>query len=249
MKDKIVEMGPGFWNIRGSFKLGGLLDIGTQASLVRLKNGSFVMLDSYPLDGEVKDQIMSLTDEGRAVEAVINVHPFHSVFVKKTHEQFPNARHIGTKRHHELFPDLNWDELATEDPRLHGQFTDDMEFSVPRGVDFISSNSKLHFSSVLVTHLGSRTMHVDDTLTYVSVPIVGGLRFHPTLADVLQKRAGAAQEFREWAMELVSRLKDVEHLATAHMKSLGPQKNLASQVQKALNDVEKTLSAHEHQFG
>ena len=35
-----------FLNIRGSFKVGGLLDIGTQCSLVRRANGRFVFLDS-----------------------------------------------------------------------------------------------------------------------------------------------------------------------------------------------------------
>ncbi len=249
MSDKVVEFGDGFWNIRGTFKIAGLLDIGTQASLVRLKNGRFVILDSYPLEGAVKDQIMALTDQGRAVEAVINVHPFHTVFVKKTHEQFPNARHIGTKRHHERFPALKWEEFTTEDPRLHAQFADDFEFSVPAGVDFISANPKLHFSSVLVFHPASRTLHVDDTLTYVSLPLVGGLRFHPALAEVLQKRPGAAAEFRTWALWLIERLRDVDHLATAHMKSLGPQSDLSGQVKSALKDAEKVLVAHESRQG
>jgi hypothetical protein len=249
MNDKIVEFGDGFWNIRGTFKIAGFLDIGTQASLVRLKSGRFVMLDSYPLEGAVKDQIMALTDQGRAVEAVINVHPFHTVFVKKSHEQFPNARHIGTARHHERFPELKWEEFTTEDPRLHAQFADDFEFSVPAGVDFISANPKLHFSSVMVFHPSSRTLHVDDTLTYVSVPLVGGLRFHPALAEVLQKRPVAAGEFRKWALWLIERLRDVDHLATAHMKSLGPQSDLSGQVKSALKDAEKILSAHESRHG
>ncbi len=249
MSDKIVEMGEGFWNIRGSFKIAGLLDIGTQSSLVRLKTGRFVMLDSYPLDGAVKEQIMSLTDQGKAVQAVINVHPFHTAFVKKTHAQFPAAMHIGTKRHHDLFPDLKWANLTTDDPRLHEQFADDLEFSVPRGVDFIPSNEKLHFSSVLVFHPASKTLHVDDTLTYVSLPLVSGLRFHPTLSQVLQERAAAAAEFRAWAMELVERTKAIEHLATAHMKSLGPQDGLSEQIQNALNNVEDTLRDHERKHG
>jgi hypothetical protein len=42
--------------------------------------------------------------------------------------------------------------LRTEDPELHAQFAEDFEFSVPRGVDFISANENVHFSSVLVLH-------------------------------------------------------------------------------------------------
>lgn len=46
MADRIVEISEDFWNIRGSFKIGGLLDIGTQASLARLGDGRYVLLDS-----------------------------------------------------------------------------------------------------------------------------------------------------------------------------------------------------------
>ena len=46
MADRIHDLGLGFWNIRGSFRLGGLLDIGTQCSLVQLNSGKFIFLDS-----------------------------------------------------------------------------------------------------------------------------------------------------------------------------------------------------------
>ena len=32
MSDRILQVADDFWNIRGSFKIGGLVDIGTQAS-------------------------------------------------------------------------------------------------------------------------------------------------------------------------------------------------------------------------
>ena len=35
MRPHIIKVSEHFWNIRGSFKIGGLIDIGTQASLVR----------------------------------------------------------------------------------------------------------------------------------------------------------------------------------------------------------------------
>lgn len=36
-----------FWNLRGTFKVAGLLDVGTQLSVVRRSNGRFLVLDSY----------------------------------------------------------------------------------------------------------------------------------------------------------------------------------------------------------
>lgn len=36
MADSINDLGSGFCNIRGSFKVGGILDVGAQCSLVQL---------------------------------------------------------------------------------------------------------------------------------------------------------------------------------------------------------------------
>jgi hypothetical protein len=47
MSGKILHVADDFWNIRGSYRVGGVIDVGTQASLVRLASGKFVMLDSY----------------------------------------------------------------------------------------------------------------------------------------------------------------------------------------------------------
>jgi hypothetical protein len=249
MSDSIIFTGDGFWNIRGSFKLGGILDIGTHTSLARMANGHFVVLDSYPLKGEVRDQVMKLTDGGKLVDAVINLHPFHTVFVPDAVETFPDARHIGTSRHHELFPDVSWDTLTSNDPALHAQFAADFEFSVTAGMDFVSADPKLHFASVLAYHKASRTLHVDDTLTWIPIPLVGGLQFHPTLKQVLQPRAGAVRDFRQWAASLIELCGRVNYIATAHAKSEGPQDNIQGRVKEALDKVESTLAAHEKKWG
>ena len=54
MADQIHDLGNGFWNIQGTFKIGGLVDIGTQCSLVQLASGKFIFLDSYCLKDDVR---------------------------------------------------------------------------------------------------------------------------------------------------------------------------------------------------
>ena len=250
MADRLVEIADGFWNIRGSFKLGGILDVGTQASLARLTSGGFVVLDSYAWDGEVDRKVKELTNGGQAIEAILNLHPFHTIHVKAMSTRFPNARLYGTARHIARAPDLQWQELLTDSKELHELFSEDFLFTVPRGVDFISSNERLHFSSVLAIHKASRSLHVDDTLTWTPLPLVGGLTFHMTLASVLQKRPGAVAEFRAWAQELIALCEDVDHLCTAHMRPLPPAdgESVAKRVRGALAKVEKTLAKHEGQY-
>lgn len=249
MADHIIHISEGFWNIRGSFKIAGILDIGTQASLVRLKSGAFVLLDAYTLEGSVAEEVLKLTDQGKAVEAILNLHPFHTVHVRAVAKMFPNAKLYGSQRHHEKAPELSWQPLLMDDPALHAQYAADFEFTVPRGVDFISSNENLHFSSVLAFHPASKTLHVDDTLMWNPLPLVGGLAFHPTLKSVLEKRPEAAAEFRAWALELAKRCELVENICTAHARPMPAVSRLETTggelVRKALAGVEKILVAHE----
>ena len=260
MSARTLQVADDFWNIRGSFKIGGVVDIGTQASLVRRASGKFVFLDSYSLSDSVAREVSALTNDGQDIEAILNVHPFHTVHVRKMHERYPQARLYGTARHLARFPELPWEGLRTEEPGLHTMFAEDFEFSVPRGVDFVSANENVHFSSVLVLHRASQTVHVDDTLMYIRLPRVMrtvGLRdsmsFHLTLGKALEKRAGAARDFQDWAEELAERWGDAENLCAAHTATLTARTNNGASIHtrllEALGKVRRTLKAHERRHG
>ena len=200
-----------------------------------------------------------LTDGGAAVEAILNLHPFHTLHVEGMHRQFPDAKLYGSARHVERFGHLSWEDERMEHASLRERYADDLELTIPRGVDFISSNENLHFSSVLAFHPASKTLHVDDTLMYLRMPKLvrpfkrDVLRFHPTLARVLEPRPGAAADFRAWARELIERLRDVDNLCAAHAATLLGRKYdgapIADRVEEALEGVEDTLRAHEEEHG
>ena len=259
MSSKIIQISDNFWNIRGSFKIAGVIDIGTQASLVRLASGKFVFLDSYTLSGSVLREVDQLTNDGKNVVAVLNLHPFHTIHVNWMHERYPNASHFGTARHLAKFPDLSWQPTLMEDQATQAMFARDFEFSIPRGVDFISDDENLHFSSVLVFHPSSGTIHVDDTLMYIRLPmlmrffgITDALSFHLTLAKVLEERAGAVQDFRDWAEELAENWQNAENICAAHTATLqnnGDQPSISQRIIKALAKVDKTLNSHNKKYG
>lgn len=257
---RILPVADGFWNIRGSFKIAGILDIGTHASLLRRRSGKFVFLDGLSLSGPVAQDLDALTRGGEDVEAVLHVHPFHTVNVERMHAQYPHARLYGTSRHLARFPVLPWERTRTEDPETHALFADDLDFSVPRGVELVPADENVHFSSVLVRHRATRTIHVDDTLTYLRMPLplrLLGLKdrtsFHVMLAKALEKRPGAAKDFRLWAEELADRWGDTENLCTAHTATLTARENTGASIKErillALRRVEKTLAAHEKAHG
>jgi hypothetical protein len=259
MSGQIIQVADDFWNIRGSYRIGGVIDVGTHASLVRRASGKYVMLDSYTLSATVRRKIDEKTRGGRDIEAILNVHPFHTVHVKKMHELYPQAALYGTARHLSRFPELPWARTCTEDPALHQQFSEDFDFSVPRGVDFISANEDVHFSSVLVLHRASMTIHSDDTLMYFRLPmpmrLIGlgdSVSFHPTLARALEKRAGASEDFLEWANELIESWQNAENLCAAHTASLLARENRGDSIHtrlvQALDKVGSTLSTHERKY-
>ena len=252
---EMIEIDDGFWNIRGSFKVGGVVEIGTQASLVRLSDGDFVLLDTCLLSPEVGTEIDQLTDGGKRIKAILNLHPFHTVYVKKMHERFPDAALYGTSRHLSKLPELPWQPLCTEDPELHQLFDEDFKFSVPKGVDFVSANENIHFSSVMAFHPTSKTIHVDDTLVFSELPDVMGLvgyrnvlSFHPTLLMALQKREAAAEEFEVWARELADKWREAENIVAAHTAPLIGKNSVGASIQdriiKALHNVKWVLAGH-----
>lgn len=257
MSRDFLDLGDGFWTVRGSFRVGGFFDVGTQCSLVRLASGNFVFLDSYTLTEDIRAQIDTLTDGGRKVEAVLNLHPFHTLHCDWMHEAFPQARLYGTARHHEILPDLPWEGLRCEQDELAQHYGGDFAFSVPRGVPLVCADDSVHFSSVLALHRASGTVHVDDTFVYLRkgfplslLPFTGRLGFHPTLAKALEPRAGAADDLREWAIDLGVDWADARRVAAAHNAVLElDRKKLPDLIGEALGRVKPVLDAHRAAHG
>ena len=255
MAQKIIDIGDGFWNIRGSFKIGGVVDIGTQASLVQRNNGNFVMLDSLTLRASVRRRVLEMTDDGDRVDAILNLHPFHTVHVQRMHKIFPDAALYGTSRHIEKAPDLPWKKTTTDDLKLHEKFADILDFSVPEGVDFISDNENVHFSSVLTYHRASKTIHSDDTLMCLKPPLPARVllpsrivSFHPTLRQALEKRVGASADFEDWAEAMIDDWGDAKNLCAAHNDVLLDADDLLARIRKALHKTRRALRSHQSRY-
>lgn len=259
LPSNVIEVADGFWNIRGSYKIAGVYDLGTHASLVRRANGKLVLLDACAIEGEARRWLDEQTRRGEDLEAILHLHPFHTLHVRSVHEAYPRAKLYGTARHHTKLAGLPWEPLLTEDAALHALFRDDLGFSVPRGVDFVPADENLHFASVLAFHHASKTLHVDDTLIYMRLPWPVRLfktdltRLHPTLAKVLERRKGAVADFRAWASELVELTRDVKNLCAAHSTTLLAATNtgdsIVARVEAAVRDAEGKLAAHERTYG
>ncbi|GAB2514997.1 hypothetical protein [Lysobacter humi (ex Lee et al. 2017)] len=251
------KLGDAFWNIRGTYRVGGVLDIGTHMSVVQRPDGRFVVIDGCALDEAARRALMELTGGGERVDAVVHVHPFHTMHVEATHRLFPAAILHGTARHRQRAPALPWAGPPVETWDETHPFADLVELSVPDGVDFVCPDERVHVASVLVRHRGSRVVHVDDTLNVLAAPgalrgLFGqsSLRMHPMLARALRPVAGAADAYAAWARALAARWADTRIVCAAHsaVREL-PDGAFAREVEAALARVARTLDRHRSRYG
>ena len=253
----IEHLADNFWNIRGDFRISHVINIGTHMSLVSRPGGTFILLDSYEVEGPDREELMRLTNHGERIEAVLNVHPFHTIHCQSIQEMLPHARLIGTRRHHQQNPGLSWDPALIEEEAIRKEFSDILDFSVPAGIDFISEDDSVHVGSVLVRDRASGIIHVDDTLMVVDLPsmvekMLPGpkLRFHPKLADGLQKRAGAADAFIRWAKNIEQEWADSQVICAAHNGIMRlDEESFPQAIEKALDHVADTLDDHRKNYG
>jgi len=219
MHDRLHDLGNGFWNIRGSFVRDEMIDIGNQSALVRLDSSKFILLDSYTLTGTVKEQVMALTSDGKDIEAVLNVHPFHTVHCAKVAKDFPHATFYGSSRHHQEVPEVDWSADLVESDAVAKRYPE-LQFSQPKGIDYISSNDSVHSGSLLVYHPASQSLYVDDTFELAPSKLLNDVKadinLHATTLKALKDEADAGQRYCDWALNLAQKWRDVRYFCGAH---------------------------------
>ena len=219
MSDKIIDLGAGFWNIRGTFRLGGVLNIGTHCSLVKLSSGKFVFLDSYTLTDDLRAQVMALTNNGQDVEAVLNLHPFHTVHCAQMAKDFPQAIFYGSSRHHKKVPEVQWAKDLVESDAVAERYPE-LKFSISQGIHYIAPNEMIHAGSLLAFHPASKSLHVDDTFmsppTKLLEAVLPELLLHPTTKKALQNETNAGKEYCDWASNLAHEWREVRNFCAAH---------------------------------
>ena len=219
MSDKIIDLGVGFWNIRGTFRLGGVLNIGTQCSLVKLSSEKFVFLDSYTLTDDVRAQVMALTNNGQDVEAVLNLHPFHTVHCTQMAKDFPQATFYGSSRHHKKVPEVQWAKDLVESDAVAKRYPE-LKFSISQGIHYIAPNEMIHAGSLLAFHPASKSLHVDDTFmsppTKLLEAVLPELLLHLTTKKALKNDPDAGKQYCDWASKLAHDWRDVRNFCAAH---------------------------------
>jgi hypothetical protein len=258
-KNRIVQIGPNFFNIRTSFKVfKGLVDIGTHMSLIRLANGTFIAIDTVPLDVGLRQEIDALTDNGRNIVAVIATHPFHTLAFPDFFAAYSTPEYIGTPRHIRNLKTIPWSQFDVMSDEVQKRWSPEIEMRIPAGAEFRNPLPEMtnHFNSVWVYHKESRTIHVDDTVMYFHNP--SGLlkfakkpdtmEFHISLPGPgLYPAPDAPALFKHWVQSVLADW-DFDNMVCAHTgaKIGGAKEALRHTLEKAEPTFEKLVKKHSH---
>jgi hypothetical protein len=238
----IIEVAPGFYNIRSSFKtFAGLIDIGTHMSLLKLTTGKFLVVDTVPLTPELKTQIDNLTQGGTLIDAVIASHPFHTLAFPAFYQAYPDLRYFGTPRHIRRLKDIPWvGDLNVEETRK--LWEPEVQMRIPAGAEFVAPEPEAynHFNSVWVFYAPGRTIHVDDTVLYFQNPgtIIklagkkkGEMEFHSSMhGPGLYPTPEAPLLFKAWVEDILKDW-DFDNICCAHIgNKIGGAKALLGDV-------------------
>lgn len=213
----LLNVGPRFWNVRGSFKVkaGGveITDAGTHMSIVQLPNGNFVVLDTIELSDAARKEIDELTDKGRKIEAVFGCHPYHTLWFPSFYQYYPNAKYYGCPRHLAKITSIKWAGCFI-DSAVRKLYEPYLFFRISQGCEFLNPAPDNHFASVVAFHKESATLHTDDTFMYWSSPNLllrmaglapNTLSFHLTMnsncTDPLAFKAWVQQLLHDWEFD------------------------------------------------
>jgi len=244
--NQTIPIGPGFWNVRSSFILDGI-DIGTHMTLIQLKSGMFVIVDTVELNPELQIEINNLTHNGTLMEAVIATHPFHTTYFPAFYNAYPKVPFYGTPRHLKNQPQIPW-AGSMYDCSNRQRWLPEIHMRIARGSEFENPQpeSTNHFSGIHVFHPMSRAIHVDDTVM-IDEPFNGDMLFHPSLIGPgLYHIPDAPDAFSNWVKKYIDEW-DFDTICAAHdgIKKGGAK----AQLQNLLNNsgVEFNLLTAEYE--
>ncbi|KAJ3400122.1 hypothetical protein HDU80_007245 [Chytriomyces hyalinus] len=225
---RLREIGPGCWNLRAPFYiLGGLINVGTHMSFIRLSSGKFVAVSAVDLDAEAKAEVDRLTANGKNIESVLATNPFHTMAFEPFYALYPDARYYGTPRHIRNIKTIPWAGSVADDAVLK-MYEPEIEMRIPAGAEFNDPKPEAtnHFSGLVVYHRASKTLLCDDCFSVHKDPNVllrlatgatpNSIGFHWSLKNqALHKSPGAAKLFYGWMLSLVKDW-NFENMCCAH---------------------------------
>lgn len=109
------------------------VEIGTHMSVIQLRNGNFLVIDTVAMNDNLMQEFNELTHNGTKIEAVIAVHPFHTLAYPAFHKLYPKLKYYGTPRHLRKITQIKWAGQLDVDGNKLLQWAPEVELRIPAG--------------------------------------------------------------------------------------------------------------------
>lgn len=111
------------------------VDIGGHMSIIQLRNGRFLIIDTVALNENLIRELNQLTQNGTKIEAVVAVHPFHTLAYPAFYQIYPHVKYYGTPRHLRKLTEIKWTgQLDADDNKeLLSTWYPEVELRIPDG--------------------------------------------------------------------------------------------------------------------
>lgn len=110
------------------------VDIGTHMSIIQLRNGRFLIVDTVAMNDNLIYAFNELTHNGTKIEAVVAVHPFHTLAYSAFHKLYPDVKYYGTPRHLRKLTEIKWAGQLDDTNGLLSTWAPEVELRIPAGI-------------------------------------------------------------------------------------------------------------------
>ena len=166
------------------------LEVGTKMTVIKLSNGSLVVISPIEIDSEIQQQLDSMG----TVRYIIAPNLFHYLYLAQVQQIYPQAQTIAPPGLAAKQPDLKIDRVFTQDPI---EFDSELEFVRFEGFRVFMPPQVKIINEIVFYHPASKTLIITDSAFNFD-------RSFPLTTQLAAKVLGSYQELKPYLLDKIA---------------------------------------------
>ena len=166
------------------------LEVGTKMTVIKLPNGSLVVISPIEIDSEIQQQLDSMG----TVRYIIAPNLFHYLYLSQAQQIYPQAQTIAPPGLAAKQPDLKIDRVFTQDPI---EFDSELEFVRFEGFRVFMPPQVKIINEIVFYHPASKTLIITDSAFNFD-------RSFPLVTQLAARVLGSYQELKPYLLDKIA---------------------------------------------
>ena len=166
------------------------LEVGTRMTVIKLSNGSLVIISPIEIDLEIREQLGNIG----TVRYIIAPNLFHYLYLDRVQQIYPQAQTIAPPGLAAKQPDLKIDRVFTQDPI---EFNSELEFVRFEGFRVFMPPQVKIINEIVFYHPASKTLIITDSAFNFD-------RSFPLTTQLAAKVLGSYQELKPYLLDKIA---------------------------------------------